>query len=58
MNQTHYLTKILQDLHMLKADSKKSIEISMNEYNDIKSIDSQNTRIDFKGYAHAINKLN
>ena len=49
MNQTHYVEKMLQDLHM-KTDKHKHTEISLNKYDALCSADSNDQRIDQRQY--------
>ena len=56
MNQTHYLSEILDDLHM-SANKHHSTTLSMCDYQALRSFDSKNKRIDFKTYQHKVDKL-
>ena len=56
MNQTHYVEKMLQDLHM-KTDKHKCTEISLNEYDALCSADSNDQRIDQRQYQQVIESL-
>ena len=56
MNQTHYVKKMLQDLHM-GTDKYKCTEISLNEYDALHSADSNDQRIDQRQYQQAIESL-
>ena len=49
MNQTHYIEKMLQDLHM-RTDKHKCTEISLNEYDAFCSADFNDQRIDQRQY--------
>ena len=56
MNQTHYVKKMLQDLHM-GTDKHKCTEISLNEYDALHSSGSNDQRIDQRQYQQAIGSL-
>ena len=56
MNQTHYVKKMLQDLHM-GTDKHKCTEISLNEYDALYSAGSNDQRIDQRQYQQVIGSL-
>ena len=56
MNQTHYVKKILQDLHM-ETDKHKCTEISLNEYDALCSAGPNDQRIDQRQYQQVIESL-
>ncbi|CAF9918214.1 MAG: hypothetical protein HETSPECPRED_003700 [Heterodermia speciosa] len=56
MNQTHYLTEVLNELGM-KTERHKITNISMNGYDFIKFPDSSNERINAKNYQHVVEKI-
>ena len=56
MDQTHYVKKILQDLHM-GTDKHKCTEISLNEYDALHSAGPNDQRIDQRQYQQAIESL-
>ena len=56
MNQTHYVKKMLWDLHM-KTDKHKHTEISLNEYDALCSADFNDQRIDQRQYQQIIESL-
>ena len=56
MNQTHYVKKMLQDLHM-RINKHKCTEISLNEYDALCSADSNDQRIDQRQYQQVIESL-
>ena len=56
INQTHYLIKVLNELSM-KAERHKIINILMNDYDCIKSLNSSDERINVKNYQHVIEKM-
>ena len=49
MNQTHYVKKMLQDLHM-RTDKHECTEISLNKYDILCFADSNDQRIDQRQY--------
>ena len=56
MDQTHYVEKILQDLHM-GTDKHKCTEISLNEYDVLCSAGPNDQRIDQRQYQQVIGSL-
>ena len=56
MNQTHYVKKMLQDLHM-GTDKHKCTEISLNEYDALHSADSNDQIINQRHYQQVIESL-
>ena len=56
MNQTHYLSEVLDDLHMI-ADKHHSTTLLMCDYEALRSFELEDKRIDFKTYQHKIDKL-
>ena len=56
MDQTHYVKKILQDLHM-GTDKHKCTEISLNEYDALCSAGPNDQRIDQRQYQQVIGSL-
>ena len=56
MDQTHYVKKMLQDLHM-KTDKHKCTEISLNEYDTLCSAGPNDQRIDQRQYQQVIESL-
>jgi len=49
LNQTHYINKILKNLHM-QSDKHRVISISFNEYDVLYLIDLTDQRIDQRQY--------
>ena len=56
MDQTHYVKKMLQDLHM-GTDKHKCTEIPLNEYDALCSAGPNDQRIDQRQYQQAIGSL-
>ena len=56
LNQTHYLSEIFDELHMI-ADKHKNIQLFMSEYDVFRFAKFENKRINFHDYAHKIEKL-
>ena len=56
MDQTHYIEKILQDLHM-GTDKHKCTEISLNEYDALCPAGLNDQRIDQRQYQQVIGSL-
>ena len=57
MNQTHYLKKVIDRLHMRREDKHKSIDILMNEYVALRSARSDDERTNQLKYQQAIESL-
>ena len=57
MNQTHYLKKVIDRLHMRREDKHKSIDILMNEYVALRFARSDDERTNQLKYQHAIESL-
>lgn len=56
MNQMHYLIEVLNRLHM-SADKHTLTELSMNEYDSLRSADSNDERINQRDYQHVIESI-
>ena len=56
MNQTHYLTEVLNELSM-KAERHRITNILMNGYDFIRLFGSSDERINAKNYQHAVEKV-
>ena len=56
LNQTHYLSEMLNELHM-NIDKHERTKIFMNDYDSFKSAKSDDERINSKKYQHKIEKF-
>ncbi len=56
MNQTHYLHDILERLNM-RQDKHKATDLSMNEYDALRSAELENMRINQHEYQQVIESL-
>ena len=56
MNQFHYLNEIFDELHMI-ANKHIRTTFFMNEYDFLRSIESNDECINLKNYQHKINKF-
>jgi len=56
MNQTHYLHDVLKRLNM-RQDKHKATDLSMNEYNALRSAELENVRINQHEYQQVIESL-
>jgi len=56
MNQTHYLHDVLKRLNM-KQDKHKATDLSMNEYDALRSAEFEHVRIDQHKYQQVIESL-
>ena len=56
INQSYYLNEIFDELHMT-ADKHTRITLFINEYNFLRSTESDDERINSKNYQHKIDKF-
>ena len=56
MNQSHYLSEVLDELHM-SVNKHEKTKFSMSDYDAFRSIDFDDRRINSKNYQHKIEKL-
>ena len=56
MNQFHYFTDVFNRFHM-SIDTHKPTELSLNKYDALRSVGSNDERINQKNYQHAIGSI-